>query len=563
MFYLILILLSVFFLLIPLNPLVRRSVVCSLTTLMVIFFYKPYIENYLKNLHFQYVSINALDTKNFFSEGTEVWINDTLSINHSVFPLTEFISDGIWESQDNFIFYKNYNKIENQTDYLTLRLPEKSEIEISFQTNKWRGKVEIMSDGHFEVVDTYSDSNLSGTLCYSFETPYVDNNPYLEMVLCLLAIIIFTILFSLFEQEEQKNIMSTSRDISIDILKLISAFSIVVIHFIGVIYFYQYNLNSNIWIISLIINSITRFATPCFLISSGIFLMRKQYDRKQLCKKITIMCSQLLVWNLIYIIYEMVVWDMEINFFKDVLTLPFQGREGHLWYMYLLIKLYILSPVLVPLYNTLEKKRLIYFIMITLIIPGTIDFVTCLLMLEVTEIFSWNNNAGLPEIGLIFLGKLLYDEYSNKKINRLLCIVVSCIAVLSIIAANYYLSFVGGGANDTFSLHIRIPAVLYGISVFMLSYSYKDKVALLSENTKSIIVRLSSLSLGTYFVHILVQRILGNDIKIGNVPVFINYIDIFNNSITSVILSCFLYFIASLGVSYILSHFRYLKKLVC
>lgn len=65
-----------------------------------------------------------------------------------------------------------------------------------------------------------------------------------------------------------------------------------------------------------------------------------------------------LLWSLIYLFVNGTFTAGDINMLiKSILSLPFYRQEGVLWFMYVLIGLYIIAPVISPWLSQVDKKH--------------------------------------------------------------------------------------------------------------------------------------------------------------------------------------------------------------
>ena len=107
----------------------------------------------------------------------------------------------------------------------------------------------------------------------------------------------------------------------------------------------------SIWIIENVINFVTRFSVPCFVMLSGAFVLqsKKYLDIKKFyIKSFFKICVPFLViyilWMLIYAVKALFTGDI-VSFFGTFL----KGTYGNLWFVPMLIGLYLISPLIVKL----------------------------------------------------------------------------------------------------------------------------------------------------------------------------------------------------------------------
>ena len=113
------------------------------------------------------------------------------------------------------------------------------------------------------------------------------------------------------------------------------------------------------WIIGNLINFITRFSVPYFVMFSGAFVLRteKTSDYKAFYRKsfLKIVVPFLMIWVLWAIIYaaKALLAGEFVSFFESI----FRGIYCNLWFMPMLIGLYIVAPLIAKMKRFSLKDR--------------------------------------------------------------------------------------------------------------------------------------------------------------------------------------------------------------
>lgn len=164
------------------------------------------------------------------------------------------------------------------------------------------------------------------------------------------------------------------RESNFDLLRIISAVAVIVIHVSATYYgaltdkttFGYINFN-NAFVTSLY-NSLSRFAVPCFVMLSGAFLLgdERNADYKYFYgKAFKSVGIPTVIFSVLFFLYSILVKTALIFFenreitelldpFKDFIKgEPFY----HMWYLYMLIGVYILIPVIIRFKNDVGEKR--------------------------------------------------------------------------------------------------------------------------------------------------------------------------------------------------------------
>ncbi|MCR4616857.1 MAG: acyltransferase family protein [Lachnospiraceae bacterium] len=158
---------------------------------------------------------------------------------------------------------------------------------------------------------------------------------------------------------------TVNRNISFDILRIISALSIVVMHITSG-NLYSLEMGSAAWRLSALINSVSHFGVPVFVMISGALFLAP--DREINIKKLwlhnilRLFCAYL-IWSIIYGSLDYLTYR---NGFRGYLWCAVVARP-HLWFLLMLIGIYIISPILIRWVRAASEKEVRYFIIIFVI----------------------------------------------------------------------------------------------------------------------------------------------------------------------------------------------------
>lgn len=110
------------------------------------------------------------------------------------------------------------------------------------------------------------------------------------------------------------------------------------------------------------ITSLCRAAVPLFVIASGYFVLPMQDSNTEFFKRRAMrIVGPFLFWGTIYAVYYMFSrGDSLTQCLKNVASLPINfGTEiGHMWYVYMLIGLYLIVPIVSPWLQSVSKRAL-------------------------------------------------------------------------------------------------------------------------------------------------------------------------------------------------------------
>jgi len=132
--------------------------------------------------------------------------------------------------------------------------------------------------------------------------------------------------------------MTTERNISLDLLRILACLGVIVIHTAGSPICHNMVEQGTLWYNEcLIMGAFVRWSVPVFAMLTGFFLLdsRKELPIKKLLTKYVLRIAvALVVWSAFY----------AITLHKPLL--PFGSQEGHFWYLGMVIGLYLSLPIL-------------------------------------------------------------------------------------------------------------------------------------------------------------------------------------------------------------------------
>ena len=322
------------------------------------------------------IQIVASNDQNEKAEGNEIFLKEVIVNGESKKP-GDIFSKG-WIGKDGGLLWRSYDRIDGMKDSIQAEFQNGEDVVLVLKQNKWQGKARIISVQGDQGFDGYTDSESEGWMNFEVKLNTGGTTFLTRKNLVPLAVIIWVFLVAIsliskrfFPEQKREN---KDRLIGLDLLKIVSAFMIAVIHASSGV-FNNHELGSLVWKEGLVLNAVTRFAVPVFLMISGALLLGRKISLEKAIRKAIIAGIALFVWSFAFILTKKILWN-DGNVIHDTLMIFFNKRvSGHLWYGYLLIWIYLFSPILNIMYESLSNKMRIYFIILGLLIPSAIDSV--------------------------------------------------------------------------------------------------------------------------------------------------------------------------------------------
>lgn len=331
------------------------------------------------------------------------------------------------------------------------------------------------------------------------------------------------------------------RIIYLDVLRILATIAVIVIH-VSAYNWYTTTPSSFEWNVLNVYDSIVRWAVPIFVMISGALFLdnsRNVETKKLYTKNILRIVTAFLFWSTVYSIIT-----VRGEGIRRVIEKIFLGHY-HLWFLYMIVGLYIITPILRKI--TADEKMteyiLIVSIIFTIIIPTLFKLPILSNMTGILENIDLNFGFVIYFILGYYLSK---KEFSKKTkiiiyISSLLGFIVTILGTA--IICNYKMDYI----NIYNALYPNV--LLESIGVFVLIKNLKFNINLKHTN---LIKLLAKYSFGIYLVHdLIISRLWANGLT-----------TLTFNPILSVPCIVAIVYIISLIISGILNNIPVLKKYV-
>ncbi|WP_350308946.1 acyltransferase [Harryflintia acetispora] len=344
----------------------------------------------------------------------------------------------------------------------------------------------------------------------------------------------------------------------VDFLKAMCAFFIVVIHGISAALSGEPAARPD-WMGYLFLNAATRCAVPIFIMVTGGLMLGKDISIKEAVSRAIKAAILLVSWGLIYILAKYYIMGTnQEDILTQILKLPVQrGPSGYLWYSYLIVWVFLFLPVLQKLYRVLNKKERLYFIGLTLLLPGILDFYGKVMGFKTSGLLMQPFSLYMTPayMGMLFIGKMIFEnqEFIQNKKGFSLAVTASGLGLTMILT--YQSSLGAGKLSDLYLSETNIFVLTYSVGVLALVCAMQHSLERIPERVRSGIERISRLSLGIYFFHVLVIWTMG-DISIGRLCLDRQ------QSPVSALLLCVIYYGFSVLGMHLFSKVPFLRKFI-
>lgn len=295
------------------------------------------------------------------------------------------------------------------------------------------------------------------------------------------------------------------RQLDLDILRICAIFAVVAIHCIASVILLK-PVDSISWSIANIIEGFLRWCVPVFVMVSGALLINKKAaDNPALFfkRRSSRILIPLLLWPIIYFVWYVAVFSRNIDL-VDLLNGYLIGKPigGHLYFLFLIAGLYLLTPIISNYVGSVPKKTAWKTTVCILALTTAWYLITALVPHA-----SMGLNAitqGLPYVGYFMIGYLLKDtEVKNIKAT----FIIFTFSCLTTALTTYFVRHANAPIQLMFYSYQSMPVIASSISFFLLvkglTRRYLNSKKINQRVVNRSVLWLSTMSFGIYLIHLL------------------------------------------------------------
>ena len=294
------------------------------------------------------------------------------------------------------------------------------------------------------------------------------------------------------------------RNSSLDLIRCIAIILVICIHSMGMLKtaINPLEINTN-HIIYAFLSSITEMGVPLFVMLSGALLLKKEENpRSFLKKRLKRIMIPFFIWSIIIFSLDKFVTHQSLSIMDFIQKFLTHGIHGTYWYIYMLLGLYLLTPILQKVFNKISTSLLVYIFLLTIICAICSTF------------HNSHQNSDFLLLNYIFpymhflayfiCGHIIYSHFiSFEKLNRISFIGFIICFIISFINTLY-----------TFG---KFPFTFFE-SLFFFSFLISRHKA--KQNTNPFVEFISLSSYGIYLSHILFISLIYKTELLNHIPIF-------------------------------------------
>lgn len=343
---------------------------------------------------------------------------------------------------------------------------------------------------------------------------------------------------------------------SVDLIRFIAIFLIILVHTSGFPYRF---LNAEItsmdvvnWFTTDVYNAIAMVGVPLFIMLTGVLLLNPNKAEEPLRvfykKRLNRIALPFVFWSLVYLFWTWSILGKPLTLF-NLGQSALEGTYTHLWYIYLLMGLYSITPILRVLVKHLKRDLFFYLLILwfagTVITPMIQTFTAFNFNPVMFVFFNW--------IGYFLLGVYLLQS----KITRLKAYSMAALGLLGAIVGDWLLTATAGEQFTGFFHNYMSATIIIGsAAVFFLLTTVRPSQIENHANTNRVLHWISENTLPIYLIHIIVMVAFTNKIM----GVFLNSLTYI--PLVDVPIFTFIVLGVSAAIVYCLKKIPYAKKLI-
>lgn len=312
----------------------------------------------------------------------------------------------------------------------------------------------------------------------------------------------------------RNEITINQRIFSYDIIRITAMLCVIMIH-ISAHYVTTYttdmeSINLSNFTVGNFFDSLSRIAVPMFVMLSGSLILNenKNYTIQKMIQKSARVGVILYSWSLFYAIFLVIgrlVLDKSTSITEFISQ--FINGEYHLWYLFMAIGLYLITPVLKKIVKKENIKIVKYFIVLSIFFQFFTPILDLLLNHYIGNyIEKYNLAQKYFHKFYIFTGYTTYyvlgwfitNEPLSKKQSNLLYALGILGFIITFLGVQYFTPKISM-AYEVFYSNLSINILLYSVAAFHFLYSHINKASM---KLKNHIKTISDLSFGVYLIHV-------------------------------------------------------------
>ena len=250
-------------------------------------------------------------------------------------------------------------------------------------------------------------------------------------------------------------------------LRAIATIAVIFVHVSNyAVQIFDFNNESMYWWTGNIYNSLFRIGSPIFVMITGaLFLSRNIQIKSFIHKRFIRVCIPFLFWSAIYIFWDIIKYRKfaMLEIVETIFSKLIHGAQYNMWFIYLILGLYLVIPILNKWIRNCTEKEIIYF----LVVWGVASFLNKKGLFQ-----SYFPKIELSYftgyIGYLVLGYYLFIKSFEKEKNiKIISLLLYFAGVVITVLGTYFISVKENNYNEFFKNHFMLNSLMSIIGAFL------------------------------------------------------------------------------------------------
>ena len=293
-----------------------------------------------------------------------------------------------------------------------------------------------------------------------------------------------------------------TREIWVDFVRAIAAFMVVYIHAVGPWLSRYKEVAYREWMFANVADSVVRISVPLFFMISGYLLLRHPVSLTTFYKKRVIhVVIPWIMWSIIYCLWNIYYGGARISVLQGVEAFLEGNIVFHFWFIYVLVGLYLLVPVLSWVVDKQDSQRILYFIGVWFLAASFIPLVNKIVSYAEGSEFKiqFDLSCFCGYSGYLVIGLALGRVRITKAV-RLCAVALLAGGAAVTVLATAFLARMTGSFSDYFNGYLTPNVIGMSVGSFVLFRELGGRVGNSVLGSK-IVSHLSAASFGIYLIH--------------------------------------------------------------
>ena len=298
------------------------------------------------------------------------------------------------------------------------------------------------------------------------------------------------------------------RVVYFDLLRVVAIFVVVAVH-LSAMHWADVDVNSRAWFAFNLYCTAGKWSVPIFVMISGALFLGREVSISAILKKnVARITTVFLFWSGCYALVDLIFRHAPLSV---VLSQLITGHY-HLWFLYMIVGLYLLIPLLRPIVQdeTLMRYFLLLAFLFTFLLPQLALF-TSFVSHEASTVIRTVIMYSYCFFPLGFTAYFIGGYYlSRRDFSRREEIILYCIGVAGLLVSVFApvaLSRAQGAPSDIFYTYNSLNVLCTSVPIFVFAKQHLN-FPRMGEKAYTFLRKMSKYSFGVYLVHPMVIELL-------------------------------------------------------